>query len=114
MDLLQIAVELAKKDMFFQRKDFLFGAVGIRSDGVLVRARNERTEIPCIHAHAEFRLASRLTSGATVAVARVTRDGMTAMAKPCPRCENILRHFHVRKVYYTTGPGMMYGVMKFN
>ena len=88
-------------------RTYLLGAVGRRSDGVIVSSRNipaqdftnERSN------HAEVRLARKLTLGSTVWVARVARkDGSWAMAKPCRGCERRLRAAGVERIVYTIGP----------
>jgi len=96
-----------KKD----RRTYLLGAIGIRSDGAMVFAQNGPTESPNPLAHAENRLSKKLDYGATVYVARVRIcDGQFAMAKPCPNCRRILKSRGVKKVMYTIGPDE-YGVL---
>lgn len=36
-------------------------------------------------------------------IARVTKDGKPALAKPCPVCEMAIREAGVKRIYYTTG-----------
>jgi Cytidine and deoxycytidylate deaminase zinc-binding region len=88
-----------------QRKDrrsFLLGSVGVRSDGVIVRSYNSPSEIPNRTAHSEWRLAKKLDYGATVYVARIKLiDGSFGMARPCASCMKMLRTKQVRRVYYT-------------
>lgn len=45
------------------------------------------------------------TQGATVYVARINSDGERRMSKPCPMCENAMRHVGVKKVVYTDRDG---------
>lgn len=92
------------------RRTYLVGAVAVRRDGALVRSRNGAPKYPNQPSHAEARLAAKLDVGATVWVARITRGGIVALAKPCPNCETLLRRRGVRRVIYTTGPDS-YGVM---
>jgi len=88
------------------RREFLLGAVGIRSDGAIVMSRNEASAVPQPDAHAEARLARKLDHGATVFVARVLgSSGELAMAKPCHSCEMRLRSRGVKKVFYTDHEG---------
>lgn len=47
---------------------------------------------------------SRL-SGVTMFVARVTRTGRVAMARPCEHCQELLRLLNLRRVYYTNEQG---------
>lgn len=43
--------------------------------------------------------------GAKLFVARVTRSGNLALAKPCCRCMDIIRENGIKKVYYTDENG---------
>jgi tRNA(Arg) A34 adenosine deaminase TadA len=87
-----------------RRKAFI-AAVGLRTDGTLVSSLNGCSTEISPSSHAEARLVRKLGVGATVYVGRVLRlDGSVAMAKPCVRCENLLRHRGVKRVYYTIGP----------
>jgi deoxycytidylate deaminase len=98
-------VALSRKDS----RDFLIGSVGIRSDGVLVKACNgpviifddtKKTSYPA--AHAEYRLARKLDKGSVVFVCRVKRlDHSFGMARPCRDCQRTLASKGVKKVYYT-------------
>ena len=92
------------------RRSFLLGAVGVRSDGVIVacpngpaRIRqntNERGYFP--EAHAEFRLAKKLTPGSYVYVIRLRRgDKKVCLAKPCRTCQIVLHYKGVKKVFYS-------------
>jgi cytidine deaminase len=95
------------------RRSFIFGAIGIRNDGRMVKALNGPTVSPSKQAHAEARLARKLDVGSEVYVARVLIiSGDFAMAKPCHNCERILRSVGVKRVYYTIGPGE-YGILEF-
>ena len=96
-------VAVAKKD----RRIFLLGAVGIRSDGTIVctsngssNSVNERTKA-YPPAHAESKLCKKLDNGATVYVVRVARDGSWVSSKPCPDCMRILKSSKVKVVHYT-------------
>jgi len=102
-------------NMAMKRKDersFSIGAFGLRSDGVRVRSYNGSALHPCQATHAETRLCSKLDVGSIVWVARRTRDGELALAKPCPTCESIMRRRGVKRVIYSTGPGT-YGQIDF-
>ena len=46
-----------------------------------------------------------ITQGATVYVARVNKEGLARMSKPCPMCENAMRHVGIRRVIYTDREG---------
>lgn len=104
-DLLSIAAAIAKREPS-RRGHMLMAAVGIRPDQLMVSSYN--VQVPAQrapHGHAEYRLHSKLQAGSLVAVARVTRDGEWAMAKPCAACEAILRNMRVSKIVYTICPG---------
>jgi tRNA(Arg) A34 adenosine deaminase TadA len=96
----EIAGRIAsKKD---DRRSFLLGSVGIRSDGKMVSAINSPTELPNRMAHSEFRLSKKLDYGATVYVVRVKLcDGKFGLAKPCESCFRALKSKKVNKIYYT-------------
>jgi tRNA(Arg) A34 adenosine deaminase TadA len=86
-------------------RSFFLGAVGVRSDGVFVTAKNLPSTEHCPDHHAETRLVRKMTPDSVVWVARVLqRDGSWAMAKPCPGCERRLRAAGVKRVVYTIGP----------
>lgn len=85
-------------------KKYNLAAAGERKDGAWVEAKNGATlGTPLPAAHAEARLCKKLDTGATVYVARVTRDGKWAMARPCAACRVRLRAKMVKMVYYTIG-----------
>ena len=83
------------------RRKFCLGAVGVRSDGAVVKARNGSTRERCPAGHAETRLSRKLDVGSTVFVARILRSGGLALAAPCVTCRRALRSRGVRHVYYT-------------
>lgn len=87
------------------RRHFYLGAIGIRKDGKIVSARNSPTMHRHPMSHAEARLARKLTPNSIVFVARNTKNGNTAMSKPCRTCQRILKNAGVKKVYYTTSQG---------
>lgn len=89
----------------WQEKHFLLGAVAKREDGAIVVAANLRTQDRCHSAHAEWQLLRKAGLGATLYVARINRYGQWAMAKPCNRCQALIRNKKVKRVYYTVSPG---------
>ena len=92
---------------------FLLGAVGIRSDGAMVRSLNSPSENKQRLMHAECKLCRKLDYGAIVYVARVRLDNYEfAMARPCFDCRKIMRTKRVNKVYYTIN-NFQYGVLDF-
>jgi len=108
---LKLAIEMSSKGAKVRRA--YLGAVGIRSDGTIVTSFNGCAENRKPEIHAERRLVAKLNSGSTVYVARIRRDdGSLAMAKPCKRCENAMRHRGVKKVIYSIGPNE-YGTIEF-
>jgi deoxycytidylate deaminase len=85
-------------------RTFRIGSVAIRGDGAVVRSYNGCPKFPTREHHSEGRLCRKLDRGATVFVARITRDGLWACSKPCPDCHRAMRRAYVKKVYYTIAP----------
>lgn len=56
-----------------------------------------------VHAEVAALIACRKTNlvGATIYVARISKDGSQAMSKPCINCQKALIARGVKKVYYT-------------
>lgn len=105
--MLALAASLAvrSKDRKVDNRTFFFGAVGLRSDGVIVSSRNVAAPDFEPAAHAEARLGKKLTRGSTVWIVRIARkDGQWAMARPCPNCESRLRSIGVQRVIYSISP----------
>ncbi len=100
---LEIAGKIGKKRD--DKRQYWIGAVGERSDGTLVFSSNGPTPQPDRCAHAEYKVSRKLDYNAVVYVARVLRNGDFAMAKPCNNCLKAMKSKHVRRVYYTIGPG---------
>lgn len=104
LQLLQMASDVANRSTDICRKAFV-GAVAIRRDGVMVSSRNGSTNSNCSaktpSIHAEARVLRKSGHGAIVYVARVCRDGSLALAKPCVRCQALLRSHGVKAVYYS-------------
>lgn len=102
------SVALSRDDV----RTFLLGAIGIRGDGAIVKARNESTTVPQKTAHAEARLAKRLNVGSIVYVARVSRlNGNYCMSRPCNNCMRLLQNRGVKTIYYTISQSE-YGVIE--
>lgn len=91
-------------------RNFRVGSVAIRGDGKLVRAYNGAPKFPTPEHHSEGRLCRKLDRGATVFVARVTKDGKWNMSKPCENCMRAMRRSYVKKIYYTISH-MEYGTI---
>lgn len=97
---LQLAAAYAKH-AFPDVRNFRFGALGLRYDGVIVYSRNGASFAPAPDIHAEARLTRKLDYGATVYVARILKNGDLALAKPCAHCLVRLRAKKVLRVYFT-------------
>lgn len=101
-----LAIRIAQ---FNNHKSYCFGAVGIRSDGVMVCARNgqsfstkvDSVFIKNIKSHAEGRIVRKLNIGSIIYVARVTKENEVSLAKPCKGCSCIIKSKKISKVYYT-------------
>jgi tRNA(Arg) A34 adenosine deaminase TadA len=107
--LLEKAVKIALKKQ--DKRSHKVGAVGVRSDGVIVASSNgpvREGKFP--RAHAEARLCRKLDRGAVVFVARVNSKGDWRLARPCPSCRRVLRQHGVKKVIFTVNP-LFYGVI---
>jgi len=88
------------------KRSFWLGAVAKRKDGAIVVSTNEKVQKPTPTAHAEARVLRKAGKGATLWVGRVMRsDHSWAMAKPCKKCQALIRSMGVVKVYYTISPG---------
>lgn len=91
--------------------NFFVAAIGVWPNGRVVRAWN--VEVPGLRVpegHAERRL-RRLVHGSEVFVARVRRDGLFGLARPCGECELVLRQRGVMRVSYSIAEGE-YGVLE--
>lgn len=47
------------------------------------------------------------TTGATVYVIRVKKDGSYGMSKPCSICKDVLKFVGIKRVYYTNNQGII-------
>tara|TARA_R110002020_G_scaffold95629_1_gene229282 strand:- start:25 stop:408 length:384 start_codon:yes stop_codon:yes gene_type:complete len=45
------------------------------------------------------------TTGATVYVARINKEGKARNSKPCPMCQSAMEHVGIRRVVYTDADG---------
>jgi tRNA(Arg) A34 adenosine deaminase TadA len=94
------------------KRNHRLGAVGIRSDGVIVTASN----IPCrdlyAMAHAEARLVKKLNYGSEIFVVRILSNNTLGNACPCIKCQNAMRLRGIRRVYYSISDDK-YGVIVF-
>jgi deoxycytidylate deaminase len=88
------------------KKSFYMACVGKRADGAIVSSVNHcvsNQRIP--KHHAEARVLRKCDHGSTLYVARVLKDKKTwANAKPCKKCQALIKNMGVKRVYYTVGP----------
>lgn len=109
LDYLKMAAKIAVPTDENDPRSFWLGAIGIRSDGVMVSSKNgavfytsssKRKIIP--GTHAEVRCVYKCDKGSTIYVARVARGTrQLAMSRPCRTCQSVLKSKKVAKVYYT-------------
>jgi tRNA(Arg) A34 adenosine deaminase TadA len=110
----RLAKQVAMKgDSCDASRQHRLGAVGIRSDGIIVSASN----IPCrqqnASSHAEARLVRKLNHSSEVFVVRVLRNGELGNAHPCINCQTTMRLRGVRRAYYSISNDD-YGIIVFN
>lgn len=88
------------------------GAIGLRSDGVIVAAPNAPAQDKAPFAHAEARLCRKLDKGAIVFVTRASNDSAFRykLARPCDSCQRLMARKKVERVYYTISDNE-YGVL---
>lgn len=106
LKLLKEAAKLAAKDLQSKKK-YIFAAIAKRTDGAVVRSINHDCPDRHFDHHAEARVLRKTDKGGAVLyVARVLKDKKTswARAKPCPRCQVLIKRMGVKAVYYTIGP----------
>lgn len=102
MKYLDLAIKIAKGGN--EDRNYLIGCVGVRTDSAVVVSQNILTKKPEHTAHAESRALKKCDKGSILYVARVHRSGDWANAKPCIKCQTLIRNKEVKKVYYTLGP----------
>ena len=92
------------------------GSVVLRGGRVLATGCNRNRNDPSIvenekyfkcsiHAKVSALRNTGKTRGAKLFVARLTKNGSTALAKPCGRCQHAIEKAGIRRVYYTTDNG---------
>lgn len=101
-------IRLAIIQAFRSQCRYRVGAVLAEGNRVFAAAPNTRRNSPRVdYLHATFHAEeaalrkARRTSGTVAYVARVGADGTPMMARPCPRCQRVLRQAGVTKVFYT-------------
>ena len=106
---LKIAAGIAKQGE--SDRSFFLGCVGIRgSDNKMVASFNGKTSSPKRSTHAEYRCSRKLTPGSVLYVARITKSGEMALAKPCRNCIKALKSKGCKRVYYSISDSE-YGVL---
>ncbi len=78
-----------------------------RHCGFGTRFRNPEKGDATLHAElgAILGVDRNVTRGSTVYVARINKEGQAKISKPCPMCQNAMKHVGVRKVVYTDEEG---------
>lgn len=102
--LLELAMKAARPDVDKKRRAYI-GACAVRSDGVIVTARNGSATCVTPAVHAEARVLRKSGWSADVFIARLLKNGQPAMARPCARCRARLRSAGVKFVTYTLDGG---------
>lgn len=113
---LSVARYLAKKSTARNQH----GAVIVRGGRVLGTGFNRDRNNPLVvspehikkgcSVHAEIAAikdAGGSVQGATIYVARVSKQGFDRDSKPCERCAEALREAGIRKIVYTRSPGVL-------
>lgn len=99
MKYLDLAIRIAKGGT--EERNYRIGCVGIRTDGAIVVAPNLLTKKPEHKAHAESRVISKSDAGVILYVARILRNDAIALAKPCVKCQALIKNRRVKRVFYT-------------
>lgn len=119
---INIAAQIALPTDPNDPRTFLIGAVGLRSDGVIVSARNGAIKGKgtvtlksgwCFpSAHAEVRCSRKMDYNGVVYVARVSSSESRELmlARPCRACLQAMRARKIKKVYYSVSSSE-YGVI---
>jgi tRNA(Arg) A34 adenosine deaminase TadA len=89
------------------------GAVGVRSDGTIVKSPNNCNRFPEPQAHAEVRVCRKVDWNSTIYVVRILKSGEYALARPCKTCQSIMRLHGVKRCYYSIDSNS-YGVIVFD
>lgn len=108
----QAAQEAERGDSKNASRRYRLGTVGLRADGVKVRACNISTMKPHWAAHAEQRVVRKLDVGSTIFVVRILRNGELGNAGPCRICRAVMKSRGVKRCYYSIG-GSVGGVFEY-
>ena len=94
-------------------RNYIFGAVAVRSDGTMVYSRNIPNYNHNYRAHAETRITSKCDVGAIIWVVRVSRlTGLLMNSRPCRDCEKVMRMAGIKRCWYSITE-TEYGVLNF-
>ncbi len=108
---------LARRQSLKSKDKFRIGAVVVdKRKNVLNVGTNDmqRThpkslnkKYPFIHAELDalVGLDSKDTEGGAIYVYRETKDGKLANSKPCDHCQELIKRYGIKKIYYTTEKG---------
>lgn len=114
------AIEAIHNHPYKKEMNFLHAAVLVKGGRILSIGINQPRQnsyvvrfAPYEHAttHAELHAILQVRNkidltGAKIYVARLLReDGSVTMSKPCPWCQETLKKFGIKRVYYTTYEG---------
>ncbi len=112
LDNLSLAIKIARSN---PEPKWKLAAIAIKGGSVLAVGQNSfrqnTTPVNTIHytdlgIHAEENCLRNLTTVPKILyVARVTKAGRVAMARPCPRCMKQIREFGIKQICYTTNEG---------
>ncbi|MFJ7905319.1 hypothetical protein ACIQ6V_33435 [Streptomyces sp. NPDC096198] len=109
MKYLRLALKNAKRSKCRHK----VGAVLVKGNRILSQSHNIRRNPPLISHrystfHAEEVIMRRITppKGSVLYVARLDRSGSPAIARPCPRCQDLIFSRGVKVAYYTTSNGL--------
>ena len=98
----RVAREVAKcGDCTEAKRNYRLGAVGLRTDGVIVASSNVTTRQPCKEAHAEYRICQKLDVGSTIFVVRIGDNNELRLARPCQNCRTMMKNGGIKKCYYS-------------
>jgi len=76
-------------------------AVGYNSRKTSPMMQNSHMQMWHAESHAVSRCPQNELDGAEIIVARVRSSGKPGLARPCKICEDILRRYGIRRVFYT-------------
>jgi tRNA(Arg) A34 adenosine deaminase TadA len=108
---MRLALNEARKAPHHQWK---IGAVLVRGGSLISSGQNKYRNSPTIvdfegvsyHAEQIALRRAQETDGATMYVARVTKSGGIGNARPCPRCQALMRDAGVHTVVWSTPTGI--------